>query len=115
MLILERSISRNGQHRDAAAAVVGYDQELASRVDGLTNTVVSCRDARPTRGTLQEVSARPLVFPHCSSAAERAGGWLGPTWARAKDGMIHQAASGPSRASLFHPRIDRASYSLPNS
>jgi hypothetical protein len=45
----------------------------------------------------------------------RAGGWLGPTWPRAKDGMIHQAVSGPSRASLFHPRIGRTSYFLPNS
>ena len=49
MLILERSISRNGQHRDAAAAVVGYDHELASRVDGLTNTVVPSRGAPDLR------------------------------------------------------------------
>jgi hypothetical protein len=45
MLILERSIRRNGQHRDAAAAVVGYDQKLAGRVDGLANAIVPSRGA----------------------------------------------------------------------
>jgi hypothetical protein len=41
VLILERAIGRDRQDRDAAAAVVGNDQELAGGIDSLTNAVLA--------------------------------------------------------------------------
>ena len=43
MLILERSVRSDGQHRDAAAGVIGHDQELAAGVDRLAHAVFSSR------------------------------------------------------------------------
>ena len=41
MLVRERSVRRNGEHRDAAARIVGDDQEPAARVERLANPIGS--------------------------------------------------------------------------
>src|SRR5271166_2846613 len=41
MLVLESSVRRKRKHRDATAAIVGDDHELAAGIDGLMNAVLS--------------------------------------------------------------------------
>src|SRR5438067_3035351 len=41
MLVLERSVGLHGEYRDAAARIVGDDQELAGRIERLPNAVLA--------------------------------------------------------------------------
>src|SRR5258708_35563562 len=41
MLVLERSVRRDGQDGNTAARIIGHHEEFARRVDGLTNAVLA--------------------------------------------------------------------------
>jgi hypothetical protein len=57
---------------------------------------LSCGSARPAVILLLSLSMIAAGVPLGARLSGGAGGWLGPTWPRANDGMIHQAVSGPS-------------------
>src|SRR6266567_8241248 len=64
MLILQRPVRRDRQHRDAAAGVIGHDQELAAGVDRLADAVLAARG-----GPIEQ-------FGLAGGAVEREGGGI---------------------------------------
>jgi len=90
MLIRERSVARNGEHRDAAARVIGDHQEFSGRVDRRTNPV-----AAAGRAPIEHLGKAGLAF-------EREGGGMiavavnriekTPAGAERQVGRIHQRA-----------------------